>query len=81
MTAQVTALPLPPSVVITGEHLLMLPELFRDAIEHRAPNVCEDCIAEGLCTPCSQDLDRTDAYLRLAAELGIDLETDEAGLS
>ncbi len=47
MTAEVTALPLPDSLVLRGENFLALGELIRDAIEHRAPQVCADCIEDG----------------------------------
>lgn len=54
----------------------LLGEVLADALEHRMPDArCADCEAHpaGLCDGCAADLDRTDAYLALARDLGIEV--------
>ena len=76
-----SAEPGPKPVVLTESQLNVLGLLIRDAINYRTPLACDDCVeGDGLCDGCALDLARTDDYMRLAAELGIDLEADEAGL-
>ena len=71
----------PKPKVLTESQFNVLGLLIRDAISYRTPLACDDCVeGEGLCDDCFLDLARTDDYMRLAAELGIDLEADEAGL-
>jgi hypothetical protein len=71
----------PKPKVLTESQLNVLGLLIRDAISYRTPLACDDCVeGDGLCDDCFLDLARTDDYMRLAAELGIDLEADEAGL-
>jgi hypothetical protein len=64
------------------EQLNLLALVFADAIAYRTPGFCPECLhdADGLCPGHATDLDRTDDYLRLAADLGIDLEATEDGL-
>ena len=70
-----------PPMVLAESQLNVLGLLIRDAINYRTPLACDDCVeGDGLCDGCALDLARTDDYMRLAAELGIDLEADEAGL-
>jgi len=65
------------SAELTAEQLVMLGQALGDAIEHRdPPGACQDCEAEygGLCYDHAGDLDKTDAYLQLARQLGIEVE-------
>jgi hypothetical protein len=68
--------------VLSRQHLIVMELLIRDAIAYRTPPFCEDCLAApgGECDPHRVDLTRTDDYVRLAQDLGIGLEADEAGL-
>ncbi len=54
----------------------LLGEVFADALEQRMPDAwCADCEMHpaGLCEAHGVDLDKTDAYLALAAQLGIEV--------
>lgn len=66
--------------IVTGgqdpAQLATLTQVIADAIEYRTPGA--DCTAcddddDALCADHAADLDRTDAYLVLAAEFGIEL--------
>jgi hypothetical protein len=55
----------------------VLAQALADAIEYRTPSAdCPECDAHpaGLCEDHGADLDLTDAYLQLAAELGIEVD-------
>jgi len=76
-----SAKPGPKPVTLAESQLNVLGLLIRDAINYRTPVACDDCLeGHALCYGCDLDLARTDDYMRLAGELGIDLEADEAGL-
>jgi hypothetical protein len=62
-----------------GERRNLLAQVIADAIAYRTPSYCDDCSATDVCSDCAAGLDRTDDYLRLAAELGIDLDGSETG--
>jgi hypothetical protein len=64
-------------VALTDGQLVTLGLALGDAITYRDPQViCPDCDASpaGLCDDHAEDLDKTDAYLALARELGIEVE-------
>ena len=65
------------ALVVRGSQLETLRQALTDAIAYRDPSgTCPDCDLHpaGLCEDHAQDLDKTDAYLALAAELGIEVE-------
>jgi hypothetical protein len=62
---------------VIAERREVLAAVIADAISYRTPEGhCADCQAEegGLCYDHAADLDRTDDYLQLARELGIEVE-------
>jgi len=62
---------------LTPDRRQVLGQALADAIEHRTPQgFCPDCDAHpaGLCADHAADLDKTDAYLALARDLGIEVE-------
>jgi hypothetical protein len=77
------------NVDLTPAQLATLGQALADAIQYRDPaGACADCeaipaaavpgspgrLAPGLCDDHTEDLNRTDAYLALAAELGIEVD-------
>ncbi len=65
------------SVSLTDEELVILGQAISDAITYRDPSgVCPDCDASaaGLCDDHADDLDKTDAYLALARDLGFEVD-------
>jgi hypothetical protein len=68
-----------PAPALTAEQLGVLRQALADAAgwrRLRADARCEDCMAHpaGLCFDHAADLDKADAYLALAAALGIEVE-------
>ena len=62
---------------LTADQREVLSRALADALEWRQPSgVCHDCDASsaGLCADHASDLDRTDAYLALARDLGIEVD-------
>jgi hypothetical protein len=62
---------------MTPAQLEILGQALADAITYRDPSgACADCDAHpaGLCKDHAADLDRTDAYLELAGQLGIEVD-------
>jgi hypothetical protein len=62
---------------LTPDQLATLGQVLADAITYRDPaGDCAGCEAHpaGLCEDHAADLDKTDAYLKLAAALGIEVE-------
>jgi hypothetical protein len=55
----------------------ILRQALTDAIAYRDPSgICPDCDVHpaGLCSDHAEDLDKTDAYLALARQLGLEME-------
>jgi hypothetical protein len=73
--ASVTALPV--AALLAEAQREVLAQALADAIEHRTPGFCGDCLDDpaGLCDDHADDLARTDLYLHLAAELGLEIDT------
>lgn len=63
-------------VFTEDEQRAVLAMVIADAIAYRMPGFRPDCVAlnDGTCPDHAADLDRTDAYLRLAADLWIEVE-------
>jgi hypothetical protein len=64
-------------VALTDDQLVTLGQALADAITYRDPQgICTTCDATPgeLCDDHADDVDKTDAYLQLARELGIELE-------
>jgi hypothetical protein len=62
---------------LTDRDEVILGQALADAIAYRTPQgSCPDCDVHpaGLCEDHADDLDRTDAYLYLARQLGIEVE-------
>ena len=62
---------------LTPQQLVVLGQALTDAIEYRTPGAdCADCDASaaGLCEDHAADLDKTDGYLALAHDLGIEVD-------
>jgi hypothetical protein len=66
-----------PLLILSESSEAILGQALADAIAHRTPQgICPDCDAHpaSLCDDHAGDLDKTDAYLALARELGIEME-------
>jgi hypothetical protein len=66
----------PPVLVLSESNEAVLGQALADAIAHRTPQgICPECDKHpaGLCEDHAGDLDKTDAYLALARELGIEV--------
>jgi hypothetical protein len=64
-------------LLLSESNEAVLGQALADAIAHRTPQgICPECDEHpaGLCEDHADDLDRTDAYLALARELGIEVE-------
>jgi hypothetical protein len=64
-------------LVLSESNEAILGKALADAIAYRTPKgICPDCDTHpsGLCDDHAGDLDRTDAYLALARELGIEVQ-------
>ena len=65
------------AAALTADQRAVLAQVFADAIEYRTPGAdCTGCDEDpaGLCWDHAADLDRTDAYLGLARQLGAEVE-------
>jgi hypothetical protein len=65
------------NVSLSDDQLVLLGQVIADAVTYRDPSgVCPDCDASpaALCDDHAEDLDRTDAYLALARDLGIEVD-------
>jgi hypothetical protein len=70
--------PEPDSLAGLGERAI-LRQALADAIAYRDPSgICPDCDVHpaGLCSDHAADLDKTDAYIALGRQLGIDVDHD-----
>jgi hypothetical protein len=62
---------------LSPEQLAVTGQALADALAYRGPQgSCPDCDAHpaGLCSDHGDDLDKTDAYIALARDLGLEIE-------